>query len=165
MYRGHWTAQGVAALGRRIYEERIREEVEPENDGKALVVDVTTGGYVVHDEEQWAFAWARERYPDGVLFLVRVGRRAAVSRILARQDPMGLVASGAPADEYEPEARTIEPRLAEAVSLEDMRRIAREEFARWFDEETAGPETRYESVAGELWELAHPERRNRGQRE
>lgn len=157
MYRGHWTAQGVAALGRRIYEERIRKEVEPGHNGKALVVDVTTGGYVIHDEERWAFAWARERYPDGVLFLVRVGQRAAVSRILARHDPMGLVAGGAPADEYDVEARTIERRLAEAVSPEDMRRIAREEFARWFNEETAGPESRYESVAGELWELAHPE--------
>lgn len=67
MYRGLWTARGVAALGRAIYEERIREEVEPEHDGKSLVVDVTTGGYVIHDEDRWAFIWAREGswYRDG----------------------------------------------------------------------------------------------------
>ena len=75
MVNRRWTAQGVAALGHRIYEERIRAEVEPEHNGKALVLDVTTGGYVVHDEERWAFAWARERYPEGVLFLIRVGER------------------------------------------------------------------------------------------
>ena len=44
MYRGRWPSRGVAALGREIYEEHIREEVEPEHDGRALVVDVTTGG-------------------------------------------------------------------------------------------------------------------------
>ena len=37
--------------GRRICEERIRAEVEPEHAGRSLVSDVTTGGYVV--------AWSR----------------------------------------------------------------------------------------------------------
>lgn len=82
MDRGRWTAQGVAALGRAIYEERIREEVEPEHDGKSLVVDVATGGYVVHDEGRRAFAWARERYPEGVLFLIRVGEQGERDRRL-----------------------------------------------------------------------------------
>lgn len=44
-----------------------------------------------------------------------------------------------------------------AVSPEDMLRIVREEFARWFDEETAGPASRYAPVAEELWRLARPE--------
>jgi hypothetical protein len=44
-------------LGRAIYEERIREEVEIEHEGKSLVVDVTIGGYVVNDEDRRPLAW------------------------------------------------------------------------------------------------------------
>lgn len=35
MHREHWIAPSVADLGCKIYEERIREEVELEHDGKA----------------------------------------------------------------------------------------------------------------------------------
>jgi hypothetical protein len=67
----------VAQRGWDLYVRRIRAEVEPEHEGRFLVVDVRNGRYVVADEELGAFDRARELMPDGTLFLVRVGRRTA----------------------------------------------------------------------------------------
>jgi hypothetical protein len=71
------SAQEVAQRGRKLYEERIRSQLEPEHDGRFLVVDVDSGEYAVADDELEAFARARERAPEGLLFLIRVGHRAA----------------------------------------------------------------------------------------
>ena len=74
----YWTAQNVARLGKDVYEREIRGEVETElvEENKALVVDVSTGGYVIASTPLDAFAWGRERYPDGILYLVPVGAGA-----------------------------------------------------------------------------------------
>jgi hypothetical protein len=71
------SAQEIAQRGRKLYEERIRPRVEPEHDGRFLVVDVNSGEYALADDELEAFARAREKAPEGVLFLIRVGHRAA----------------------------------------------------------------------------------------
>ena len=78
MSGGYWTAQNVARLGKEIYRREIRGEVEPDlvRENKALVVDVSTGGYVIADTPLDAFAWGRERYPEGILYLVPVGAGA-----------------------------------------------------------------------------------------
>jgi hypothetical protein len=67
----------IAQRGWDLYEQRIRAEVEPEHEGRFLVVDVHSGRYVVADEELEAFDRARELMPDGTFYLVRVGRRTA----------------------------------------------------------------------------------------
>jgi hypothetical protein len=75
-----------------------------------------------------------------------------LTALLYRHDPLGLAASGAPKDEYEPEVSTIIPRLKDANSAEDVRRIVHEEFLHWFDsEETAGPESAYSGIAQDIW--------------
>lgn len=45
---------------------------------------------------------------------------------------MGLLACGAPADEYDPEIGTVLPRLRTASSVGDVQRILTEEFEAWF---------------------------------
>jgi hypothetical protein len=78
---------------------------------------------------------------------------ASLTALLYRRDPVGLAALGAPKDEYEPEVGTIIPRLQDAKSPDDVRRILHEEFLRWFDaEETTGPEAAYDEVAHEIWD-------------
>lgn len=52
--------------------------------------------------------------------------------VLTENDIMRLISSGAPDDEYEPEARTILPRLKDCHSSKDVRRVIMEEFKRWF---------------------------------
>jgi hypothetical protein len=66
-------------------------------------------------------------------------------------DPLGLIALGCPADEYDPEIGTILPRLKEAGSVFELQRIVHEEFTRWFGAETAGPRKRHAEVARLIW--------------
>src|SRR5882672_1942807 len=75
----------------------------------------------------------------------------AVSRLLREADPIGLIAMGAPDDEYDPEVSTILPRLREANAAVDVQRIVHEEFVRWFDADIAGPITDYADVAERIW--------------
>ena len=71
------TKEEIARRGREIYEREIRPGVERDHDGRFLVVEVTTGRYEIDDDELTAFDRAREHNPDGLLFGLRVGRRAA----------------------------------------------------------------------------------------
>jgi hypothetical protein len=75
-----------------------------------------------------------------------------VSRLLREADPIGLIAIGAPDDEYDPEVSTILPRLCDANSAVDVRRIVHEEFVQWFGTDIAGPITDYADVAERIWE-------------
>ena len=43
------------------------------------------------------------------------------------------------------------PRLRGVETVEDVRRIVHEEFVHWFDDDTAGPAGRYQTIAEELW--------------
>jgi hypothetical protein len=79
---------------------------------------------------------------------------SGLTALLYRHDPISLAAAGAPKDEYEPEVSTIIPRLKNANSAEDVRRIVHEEFLHWFDgEKTAGPESAYTAIAQDIWDL------------
>src|SRR6266496_5398762 len=74
-----------------------------------------------------------------------------VSRILREADLIGLIAMGAPADEYDPEVSTILPRLREARAAVGVQRIVHEEFVRWFGADLVGPLTDYAEVAEKIW--------------
>src|SRR5712691_383546 len=74
-----------------------------------------------------------------------------VSCLLRAADPIGLIAMGAPDDEYDPEVSTILPRLREANAAADVQRIVHEEFVQWFDADIAGPLTGYADVAERIW--------------
>ena len=74
----------------------------------------------------------------------------AVSAILFRHDPVGINFDEN-TDEYDTEAGTILPRLRQCTSAVGVRRAVHEEFIKWFDVETAGPEERYEAAAEDIW--------------
>jgi hypothetical protein len=76
----------------------------------------------------------------------------AVARAIDDSDPIGLLASGAPADEYAAEARTILGRIPGANDVDDVVAILHEEFSRWFGADTAGPKKAYELAASQIWE-------------
>jgi hypothetical protein len=75
---------------------------------------------------------------------------AELEALLYRHDPIGIAFGDNP-DEYSPEAGSIVPRLQGVGTVEDVRRIVHEEFVRWFDADTAGPASRYQAVAQEIW--------------
>jgi len=74
----------------------------------------------------------------------------AVLALLAEHDPIGIAFHPS---EYDPEVRTILPRLGEAATVEDLTRILHEEFVRWFCPRTAGLPSRYWPIAEDLWEV------------
>jgi hypothetical protein len=73
----------ISRRGKEIYERSIRREVEPDHDGCFVAVDVESGAYALADDELEAFDRAREKAPEGVFFLIRVGHPVA-HRIGAR---------------------------------------------------------------------------------
>jgi hypothetical protein len=84
--------------------------------------------------------------------------------LLARHDPLHLIESGAPWNEYEPEAETILDRLHDATSAEALQRLIHEEFERWFGRTVAGSLESYNGVAAELWAKREGLRRSSGGR-
>jgi hypothetical protein len=72
-----------------------------------------------------------------------------VLAILAEHDPIGIAYHPTG---YDPEVRTILPRLGEAATVEDLTGIVHEEFVRWFSPRTAGPPVRYQPIAEQIWD-------------
>lgn len=58
---------------------------------------------------------------------------------------------GSPEDEYDPEVRSILPRLKDARSVDDVQQIVHEEFVRWFGDDIAGPADAYADLASGAW--------------
>ncbi len=75
-----------------------------------------------------------------------------LAEILFRHDPMGINFEEN-TDEYEPEARTILPRLKTCHSPDDVLKVVHEEFQKWFGADIAGSRERYKDIAQEVWIL------------
>ncbi|QBD78143.1 hypothetical protein EPA93_19930 [Ktedonosporobacter rubrisoli] len=63
-----------------------------------------------------------------------------LARLLAEDDPMGLVSSGAPPNEYEPEIDAILSQLHEATTPDALGHLLYETFARYFGAAFASPD-------------------------
>lgn len=77
MSNHEYTKEEIARQGREIYEREIRREVEGDHDGEFLVVDITSGRFLIGHSSEEAFDRAEEENPEGVFYLMRVGRKAA----------------------------------------------------------------------------------------
>jgi hypothetical protein len=84
-----------------------------------------------------------------------------VTEICFRHDPIGINYEDNH-DEYEPEARTILPRLKTCQGVGDALRVVHEEFQKWFGPDIAGPNNKYRSLAEEIWNVWN-ERKSTGQ--
>jgi hypothetical protein len=67
----------VVRRGESLYEERVRPEVEPEHNGKFLVLNVLTGEYEMDIDDLAASRRAKERFKDAPLFALRIGHATA----------------------------------------------------------------------------------------
>lgn len=65
-----------ARRGEEIYEHRLRAQLEPDNRGKIVAIDVDTGEYEVADEVISASNSLLARLPDAQIWCVRIGHRA-----------------------------------------------------------------------------------------
>jgi hypothetical protein len=62
-----------------IYHNRIQPLVMPTHKGKYLAIDIDSGDYEVDENDLVAERRLRERRPDGTLFGLKIGYRAAYS--------------------------------------------------------------------------------------
>ena len=76
----------------------------------------------------------------------------SVAALLFKHDPIGINFQ-TNTDEYEPEARTILPRLKDCHSVDDLQKIVHEEFVKWFGPADAGPSHHYRDIASEIWSI------------
>ncbi len=67
------SANEVAARGWKIYELRLRDLLEPDNNGKFLVIDIETGEYEIDEDDYTASMRAYNKRPDGIHYGMRVG--------------------------------------------------------------------------------------------
>ena len=77
MVRNTLAKEEIAAIGKRIYGEQIREKVEPLHHGKFLVLDIDSGDYEIDERDVNASLRLLERRPKGTLYGLRIGFPAA----------------------------------------------------------------------------------------
>jgi len=75
---GHpnYSTEEIATRGREIYEKQLRQQLEPDNIGKYLVIDIETGEYEMDEDGDAASLRASKKKPNGVRYGMRVGHRA-----------------------------------------------------------------------------------------
>ena len=72
-----YSPEVVESRGEEIYEQRIRQDVEPGNKGKFVVIDIETGDYEVDEDDLQATKRALAKRSDAVLYGLRIGYPAA----------------------------------------------------------------------------------------
>jgi hypothetical protein len=68
-------AGDIARRGAHLYEERLRRVLEPQHNGKYVVIDVETGEYEIDADHLAASDRAAAKRPGAPLYATRVGAR------------------------------------------------------------------------------------------
>ncbi len=68
--------KAIAERGQKIYEDRLKDEMEPRHKGRIIAIEVETGDYFLGDSVIEAVNKAKEKYPDKVFFIARIGYKA-----------------------------------------------------------------------------------------
>lgn len=71
------TSEAIAARGEEIYQQQIRDKVDPKHKGKFLVLDIETGDYEIDAEDLVATDRLLAKHPNATIYGVRVGFPAA----------------------------------------------------------------------------------------
>ena len=75
--RPRYSKDEYARLGDAAYDRAIRPEIEAENKGKFIAIDIETGGYEIDADEDAAADRLTARVPDAQVWVRRVGSRYA----------------------------------------------------------------------------------------
>jgi hypothetical protein len=86
--RRRYTKEEMSQRGQALYESSIRQQVEPENDGKIVAIDIETGAFEVANTVLIATNRLFDRLPEAQPWVIRIGHRAVYhfgSRSLAKK--------------------------------------------------------------------------------
>jgi len=65
-----------ARRGHEIYESQVRQQVEKDNHGKIVAIDIETGAVEVAKDSLTSSDQLLARLPDAQIWFVRIGHRA-----------------------------------------------------------------------------------------
>jgi hypothetical protein len=71
-----YSKEEFAQRGNAIYEAQVRSQVEAENHGKIVAIDIETGDFEVANSPMLAVDQLYERKPDAQPWVIRIGHRA-----------------------------------------------------------------------------------------
>ena len=67
----------IAEEGHRFYDEQYKADLERDRNGEYVAIDVSTGSAYVARYPELAIEEAREKAPNGVFHLIRIGAPGA----------------------------------------------------------------------------------------
>jgi hypothetical protein len=72
---GHprYSTDEIVERGKEIYENQLRNKLEPQNEGIFLIIDIETGEYEMDDDDVAASRRASRKRPGGARFGMRIG--------------------------------------------------------------------------------------------
>lgn len=83
--RPRYCKEQFARRGQKIYEERVRPQVEEGNRGRIVAIDIETGEFEMGDDTLATSCRLLERCPGAQPWLVRIGHRSV--RRFSRSQP------------------------------------------------------------------------------
>jgi hypothetical protein len=72
----HYSKKEFARRGNEIYESQVRSQVEQDNHGKIVAIDIETGAFELAKDSLTASDRLLAQYPDAQIWFVRIGHRA-----------------------------------------------------------------------------------------
>ncbi len=68
-----YSKEEFARRGKAIYEAQVRSQVEKDNHGKIVAIDIETGAFEIGDDSLTAAKKLLKRFPDAQIFGIRIG--------------------------------------------------------------------------------------------
>lgn len=69
--------QEVCRKGQAVYEGQLKARLEPMRQGEYVAIEIETADFLVAETGSDALANLRQKHPDGVFYLARIGYAAA----------------------------------------------------------------------------------------
>lgn len=73
--------------------------------------------------------------------------KSIVKEAIDKCDPIGLLNTGAPEDEYDSEIEEIAKKVVDCRNVEEIQNLIYETFVKWFDQNIAGEMEKYKEPA------------------
>jgi hypothetical protein len=70
-----YSKEEFAQRGNEIYQTQIRSQVETENHGKIVAIDIATGAFEMAKDTITASQQLLARYPDAQIWRIRIGHK------------------------------------------------------------------------------------------
>jgi hypothetical protein len=71
-----YSKEEFARRGHEIYDSQVRSQVEADNHGRIVAIDIESGAFEVGDDSLTAAKQLLARCPDAQIFGIRIGHRA-----------------------------------------------------------------------------------------